>query len=186
MKALNTKWSGVSWDDLRKVRSEGTCIKGTAAARNAVWAHVGPETVVVGHSVHNDLRTLRWTHTRVVDSYIIAHKPVREAHEAEKAREMADNKAQSRARKAGMEGEGDADMGARGETGADDNAKEQKDKKKEKKEDTGMAVSLSLKKLMKEYLGKDVQTGKKGHDSLEDAVAARDLVHWQITQSKRG
>jgi hypothetical protein len=25
--------------------------------------------------------------------------------------------------------------------------------------------------------------GKKGHDSLEDAVAARDLVHWNIVCS---
>lgn len=183
MKTLHTKWSGVSWDDVRKARSDGTCIKGTAVALNAVWAHVGPETIVVGHSVQNDLRTLRWIHSRVVDSYIIAHRPVRMAQEAKKAREKADNKARKQGLKARMEQERDADMGAQVETGAADDAKEQKD---EKKEDAGMNVSLSLKKFMKECLGKDVQTGKKGHDSLEDAVAARDLVHWQITQSKRG
>jgi RNA exonuclease 1 len=38
---------------------------------------------------------------------------------------------------------------------------------------------MSLKTLAKQYLGRDIQMGK-GHDSLEDAVAARDLVHYNV------
>jgi DNA polymerase III epsilon subunit-like protein len=41
--------------------------------------------------------------------------------------------------------------------------------------------SNSLKNLAKKYLSRDIQmSGRDGHDSLEDAVAARDLVHYQI------
>jgi DNA polymerase III epsilon subunit-like protein len=39
----------------------------------------------------------------------------------------------------------------------------------------------SLKNLAKRYLGRDIQmNGRDGHDSLEDAVAARDVVHYQV------
>jgi DNA polymerase III epsilon subunit-like protein len=39
----------------------------------------------------------------------------------------------------------------------------------------------SLKNLAKRYLSRDIQmNGKDGHDSLEDAVAARDVVHYQV------
>lgn len=32
-------------------------------------------------------------------------------------------------------------------------------------------------------LGREIQNaGKKGHCSLEDAIAARDIVHWYITK----
>jgi RNA exonuclease 1 len=106
------------------------------------------------------------------------------AQEEKKAREVAEKEACSRAYKARMDRERVADMGVQGETGARSDAGDTKEE--EKGEDNGITVSLSLKKLMKECLGKDVQTGKKGHDSLEDAIAARDLVHWQITQPKHG
>lgn len=42
--------------------------------------------------------------------------------------------------------------------------------------------SLSLKSLAKRKLGREIQMrGKQGHDSFEDAVASRDLVHQHVT-----
>jgi RNA exonuclease 1 len=50
--------------------------------------------------------------------------------------------------------------------------------KKKKAKGTG---DLALKTLLKKYLDTDVQTkGNQGHDSLEDATSARDLVHWMV------
>jgi hypothetical protein len=41
--------------------------------------------------------------------------------------------------------------------------------------------ALSLKTLTMARCGRDIQkAGKRGHDSLEDAIAARDLAHWNI------
>jgi hypothetical protein len=40
---------------------------------------------------------------------------------------------------------------------------------------------LALKTIAFTKLGRDIQNaGKAGHDSFEDAMAARDLVHWHI------
>lgn len=51
-------------------------------------------------------------------------------------------------------------------------------KKKKKPKGTG---DLALKTLLKRYLGRDIQMqGNLGHDSMEDAIAARDLVHWMV------
>ena len=70
MRHLNTRYSGVSWPDLKEARRKGTCLSGKAGARQAVWKYVGNDTIIVGHGVSNDLRALRWTHTLVVDSLI--------------------------------------------------------------------------------------------------------------------
>ncbi|KAL2187954.1 hypothetical protein L209DRAFT_779849 [Thermothelomyces heterothallicus CBS 203.75] len=40
---------------------------------------------------------------------------------------------------------------------------------------------MSLKALAMERLGRAIQVGNNGHDSMEDALAARDLVHAYIT-----
>ena len=40
---------------------------------------------------------------------------------------------------------------------------------------------LSLKALAKERLGREIQIKGKGHDSLEDAIATRDLLHWHMS-----
>lgn len=39
---------------------------------------------------------------------------------------------------------------------------------------------LALQSLARLRLDREIQTTKKGHDSLEDALAARDLAHWNI------
>jgi len=53
-------------------------------------------------------------------------------------------------------------------------------KKKKKPKGTG---DLALKTLAKKLLKRDIQMGGRlGHDSLEDAVAARDVVHFLISK----
>ncbi|KAH7122350.1 hypothetical protein B0J11DRAFT_607592 [Dendryphion nanum] len=52
---------------------------------------------------------------------------------------------------------------------------------KAKKPRQNGAGQFSLKTLTKKRFGRDIQiSGKLGHDSLEDATAARDLVHWIV------
>ncbi|PNP78929.1 hypothetical protein FNYG_07794 [Fusarium nygamai] len=46
-------------------------------------------------------------------------------------------------------------------------------------------TGLSLKKLAEERLGRVIQGGK-GHDSLEDAIATRDLLHWNVLKLTGG
>ena len=40
--------------------------------------------------------------------------------------------------------------------------------------------TLSLKRLAMDRLNRNIQTGNKGHDSIEDAVATRDIAHWHV------
>ncbi|TXC06396.1 hypothetical protein FocTR4_00010777 [Fusarium oxysporum f. sp. cubense] len=49
----------------------------------------------------------------------------------------------------------------------------------------GATTGLSLKKLAEERLGRVIQKGR-GHDSLEDATATRDLLHWNIVRMVKG
>ncbi|KAF5024259.1 hypothetical protein F66182_3668 [Fusarium sp. NRRL 66182] len=49
----------------------------------------------------------------------------------------------------------------------------------------GSTTGLSLKKLAEKRLQRIVQKGK-GHDSLEDAIAARDLLHWNVARMAEG
>ncbi|KAI5461800.1 ribonuclease H-like domain-containing protein [Mariannaea sp. PMI_226] len=46
---------------------------------------------------------------------------------------------------------------------------------------SGRGSGLSLKKLAKERLDREIQIKRKGHDSLEDAIATRDVLHWHIS-----
>jgi hypothetical protein len=42
---------------------------------------------------------------------------------------------------------------------------------------------FSLKTLAKVYLGRSIQQGKRGHDSVEDAIATRDIASWNVVKS---
>ncbi|TDZ40767.1 RNA exonuclease 3 [Colletotrichum trifolii] len=174
----NTRYSGVSRKDMEDARNKGKClIGGLAAAREEVWKWVGPETVVVGHAVNNDLASLRWIHPLIIDSLILAaaEKAAQEklAEELMKKEEEAALLAAAKAREQSndlmtfSDAEG-SDKGSDGET----KTKTQRSKR----------GKLSLKALTREILGRNIQVGKAGHDSLEDALAARDLVHWFIMQ----
>ncbi|KAL2192350.1 ribonuclease H-like domain-containing protein [Corynascus similis CBS 632.67] len=151
MKHFNTRWSGVTRADIEKAHRNRQCFLGRDSARRAVFEYVGPSTIVVGHGAQNDLSSLRWIHYRVVDSYII---------ELNK-RKMLELKAQ----------QGEESVGDKPKEATPDN-----DKKFGKRRADG----LSLKALAMKRLGRDIQEGKMGHDSVEDALAARDLVHTHV------
>jgi DNA polymerase III epsilon subunit-like protein len=184
MQHLNTKWSGVTFDQLNEAVRNKTTLRGKAGARKLLWKFVGPDTILVGHSVHNDLKALKWIHTNIVDSYVVEHKIIQEKKAIEaklkEEREAAATRVEERL--LGITGLADSYMRALptdAQTMGDSvNPTEAAPKKIKKPKGTG---DLALKTLLKKYLDTDIQTrGNQGHDSLEDATAARDLVHWMV------
>ena len=117
MAHFNTKYSGVTYQDMANAVRLRTCFFGRDAARKAFFDFVGPETIVIAHGGSSDLQTLRVIHELVVDTLIL------EGYFGVKT------------------------VGGR-----------------------------SLKNLTKLKNGWDIQVGNRGHDSLEDALAARELV----------
>lgn len=186
MQHLNTRYSGVSWPDLKKARRNGTCLSGKAGARQAVWKYVGTDTIVVGHGVSNDLRALRWIHTVVVDSLIIESNRSKIEEGV-----MGTNQAAKLVVQEDLQGKGFVDVSAeflcptmQGQADATSTMVSGKDVQNEAP--IRKPSSHSLKALAKKYLNKDIQTsGRRGHDSLEDAVAARDVVHWKVLHLNR-
>ncbi|KAK4121866.1 hypothetical protein N657DRAFT_576983, partial [Parathielavia appendiculata] len=165
----NTRWSGVKKADMERSLRQGECIMGRDAVRRAVSEYVGPSTIVVGHSVQNDLAALRWIHHRVADSHIIESSVRKEAElKAEKEREKKkpQGAGQEKGKKVGDE---------KPKTGGE--LAEAKDRKRCVKHHHD---GTSPKALAMKHLGRAIQVGNKGHDSLEDALAARDLIHANI------
>ncbi|KAK4232796.1 hypothetical protein C8A03DRAFT_19987 [Achaetomium macrosporum] len=152
MKHFNTRWSGITKGDMERSRRQGQCIIGRDAARRALFRYVGPSTIVVGHSAQNDLSSLRWIHHRVVDSHMVESAIRKEAKL--KAEQEKKEEAVDKPKKGGPE-----DGQQRGKQHPD---------------------GMSLKALAMKRLGRAIQMGKKGHDSLEDALAARDLIHTHV------
>jgi RNA exonuclease 1 len=163
MKHFNTRWSGITRGDMEQSRRRGRCIMGRDAARRALFHYIGPSTIVVGHSAQNDLSSLRWIHHRVVDSHMI-ESAIRKEAEMKEAEEKKKKEEEAEEEEEGVEK-------PKKEVGQKDG------QKREKRHADGM----SLKALAMKRLGRAIQMGKKGHDSLEDALAARDLVHAHIT-----
>ncbi|KAK4107265.1 hypothetical protein N656DRAFT_849561 [Canariomyces notabilis] len=166
MLCYDTRYSGVTRGDMERARRQVRCLLGKGAARRALWSFVGPETVVVGHSAQNDLAALRWVHTCVVDSFLLEVGERRREEEQAKEREgKKDLK--------GVDSEGVSSREEKGGEAANEGGKAE-DGKAER-------LSLSLKDLALRKLGREIQTrGRKGHDSLEDAVTSRDLAHRHI------
>lgn len=159
MRHFNTRWSGITRRDMEQSRRQRQCIMGRDAARRAVFDYVGPSTIVVGHGVQNDLSSLRWIHNRVVDSFII-ESGIRKEAKLKAEQEKKKNE------------EVDKDK--------DKEGAQEEIQKRGKHHPDGM----SLKALTMKRLGRAIQMGKNGHDSLEDALAARDLVHDYTTRVK--
>lgn len=42
-----------------------------AGIRQALRAYIGPQTILIGHALENDLKTLRMVHHRVVDTSVL-------------------------------------------------------------------------------------------------------------------
>jgi RNA exonuclease 1 len=178
MQHLNTKYSGVTWADFGRARREGSCLRGKVGARNAIWRFVGTDTVVTGHGTSNDFRSLRWIHPLVVDSSVIEGKfasarRALAAAAAKKAKEEAEM----------LEAVGGEMMEAvEGEivTRSKETKKHVEIAPEPHKTKKGEG-DCSLKTLTEKRLGRKIQTaGNRGHDSLEDAIAARDVVNWII------
>jgi DNA polymerase III epsilon subunit-like protein len=122
--------------------------------------------VVVGHSAQNDLAALRWVHTCVVDSFLLEVGERRREEEQAKEREGENDLK-------GVDSEGVSTREEKGGEAANEGGKAEDGK--------AGRLSLSLKDLALRKLGREIQTrGRKGHDSLEDAVTSRDLVHRHI------
>jgi RNA exonuclease 1 len=131
-----------------------------------VLQFVGPSTIVVGHSVQNDLKSLRWIHHSIVDTYILEFA-LKEA--AQQANQPATNESPQEIPPESVPL----------------SATEPKSTNESEKRPKGRGL-LSLKTLAKVKLGRDIQVGRNGHDSVEDALAARDLVHAYLTQHLNG
>ncbi|KAL2795441.1 hypothetical protein BJX66DRAFT_302078 [Aspergillus keveii] len=73
-----TKFSGVDAAILREKKREGKVISGWRAARTLLWSFIDAQTILIGHSLNNDLAVLGMVHTRVVDSAIMTRLAVGE------------------------------------------------------------------------------------------------------------
>lgn len=191
MSHLNTRYSGVTWNQLNSARRSAQCFMGKKKAREAVWEYVGPDTVVVGHGLENDLTALRWIHHAIVDTCVIEYLKLEKERKEQEARELEAKEQEAReleakAEKAKTEqannsGKEDADrdeegsnLSKAGSTNADE-----KPVQKKKKGPKGSGP-LSLKTQTMAKYGRAIQVGNVGHDSLEDAIASRDLAHWHV------
>ena len=157
----NTRFSGVRRIDMNMARRNGTCFYGRDSARNAIMKFVGPSTLVVGHSAQNDLTSLRWIHPKIIDTYIL-----------ESALNDATERDTSMSLESTLEPLTLSDAKINNTEGG-------------RKRPKGSGP-LSLKTLSKVKLGREIQTGRNGHDSVEDALAARDLVHAYLTSYALG
>jgi RNA exonuclease 1 len=154
---LNTQFSGIRWSDLNNARRKRSCLFGRDNARAAVLKFVGPSTIVVGHSAHHDLTSLRWIHHRIVDTYIL-ESALKEAAQQATTKSAQETPVEP--------------------TTVSDTSPKNADGSQKRPKGRGL---LSLKTLSKVKLGREIQVGRNGHDSVEDALAARDLVHVYLT-----
>ncbi|KAK3384877.1 hypothetical protein B0H63DRAFT_432374 [Podospora didyma] len=154
----NTRYSGVTRGNMEQARRDERCLMGIDAARTELLKYVGPSTIVVGHSAYNDLVSLRWIHTAVVDSFLLGQK---EKYD----QQILDQQARKAIQR--------VPTMANAVVSPYDVTPTQAGKKPED--------GLSLKAMAMRKLGRAIQTGgRRGHDSLEDAIASRDLVHAHI------
>lgn len=164
MKHYNTKYSGVTAKAMHEARRGRTCLFGRGAARKAIWKFVSPETVVIGHAVHGDLVSLRWIHHRIVDTLLLEEACARKERERIE-REWAEEKEKKRQQ-------------------AGEQPREEPQEGEGKKKEEGPKIPqqpMGLKALAKERLDRMIQVRGRGHDSVEDALATRDLLHWHMT-----
>lgn len=177
----NTRYSGITRPQMESARRARTCLFGRAKAREALWKFIGPNTVVIGHGANSDFSSLRWIHPVIIDTFIVEKKN-RPVEEDDKHNKKDNNKEESEGK------EDDKQMGESPEiitsatTAMDGNEDGQANSKEKEKppNQPKQKGGLSLKALAKERLGRDIQLSHKGHDSVEDSIAARDILHWNI------
>ncbi|KAJ5201102.1 hypothetical protein N7449_005905 [Penicillium cf. viridicatum] len=72
----DSRFSGVTPSAMNKAVKKGTALFGWEGARSKLWEFMDSETVLVGHSLNNDLDVLGIIHWNVVDSSIITSEVV--------------------------------------------------------------------------------------------------------------
>ena len=159
LRSFSTAFSGVTKADMEAARRSSQCFWGKDAAREAVLGFVGPQTIVVGHGAGGDFSSLRWIHNRIIDTLII---------EAARRKQLESLTEQMNALSVGVTEESNDPF--------DDAATA-----RSQGHCTFNPDGLSLKALTLKRLGREIQSGNNGHDSLEDAIAARDLVNYLVT-----
>jgi RNA exonuclease 1 len=150
----NSPFSGIRFYDLERARGAGKCFRGRDDARAALYSFIGPETIIVGHALHQDFTSMRLIHTNVVDTLILEQSIV------ERCRIDTVNLGLREKEEVGNE-----------DGGVPVNGAEPKYKKRK-------SGSFTLKALVQDRLGREIQVGS--HNALEDAIATRDLCHWYM------
>ena len=72
----DSRFSGVTPSAMNKAVKKGTALFGWEGARSKLWEFMDSETVLIGHSLNNDLDVLGIIHWNVVDSSIITSEAV--------------------------------------------------------------------------------------------------------------
>jgi RNA exonuclease 1 len=191
----NTRFSGVTHRQMMEAKYAGDCLLGVAAARAAIWKFVGPDTVVVAHSGQNDLNSLRWLHGNIVDTLLVESLPVMKLEK--EAREKAQIEKKEREEREGS-GHGATNLeqedspknrnpvsASQKQANPQQQPASDKPTEQPRKKAKGSG-RFSLKSLTKERVGRDIQMGREGHDSVKDAVATRDIAHWNVINFGHG
>lgn len=185
MQHMNTRYSGVSKTQMETARKRGQCITGgKEEALRAVMRFVGPQTIVVGHAVNNDLNALQWIHHRIIDSYLIESSIQRREVDEWEARYTEWEDAQDPTDEDYADeddDEGGAPLASESSEGGDSNSRTGGLSNEPEHPGPQPQLVLSLAGLVELRLDRKIRAGRNvGHDSLEDALAARDIVHWHV------
>lgn len=186
----NTRFSGVSYAQMTRAKSMGDCFFGIAAAREAIWKFIGPDTIVAVHGGQNDLNSLRWIHDNIVDTHLVESLPVMKLEK--EARDKAADEKKAREEEA-LQTVGKEEPSANGATKCKSTdltekaqpTNAQKPTEQPKKKFKG-AGRFSLKSLAQQRVGYEIQMGRDGHDSVVDAIATRDIAHWNAVNFGHG
>ncbi|CAI7578782.1 unnamed protein product [Penicillium glandicola] len=117
---------GITPEDMEKAISEKKAFKSKADARRALLSFLDPDTVLIGHALHNDLRCLDLIHGRIVDTSIVTSETVFYSFGSKRT----------------------------------------------------LPRLWGLKALARDLLGIHIQDSPKGHNSVEDALATREVLIW--------
>lgn len=72
----DSRFSGVTPSAMNKAVKKGTALRGWEGARSKLWSFMNSDTVLVGHSLNNDLDVLGMIHWNIVDSSIMTSEAV--------------------------------------------------------------------------------------------------------------
>ncbi|KAI5849457.1 hypothetical protein DFP73DRAFT_540645 [Morchella snyderi] len=74
LRSFNTQYSGVTREMMAQAIASGEYLDGVEGARNELWKWIDSTTILIGHSLHCDLRELRLAHPLIVDSFLCVPK----------------------------------------------------------------------------------------------------------------